>query len=245
MKFGSLFAGIGGFDLGLERAGMECAWQVEIDPFCNKVLEKHWPNVRRYKDVREVGKHNLEPVELICGGFPCPAFSVAGKRGGFEQDNLFFEIVRVCNELKPKWIVLENVQGFTKWRKEAEKAIKDIGYHFSDFILDARDFGIPQARKRWFAVCIRRRSGVDSQLLWRIRGDEGQSIYGIRTYLENPKGRWTSTIQTKEEWRTICNNARRMRIDNGIPNRVDRLKCLGNAVVPQVVEWIGKRINEL
>ena len=75
LTFGSLFAGIGGFDLGFERAGMECRWQVEIDPFCQKVLAKHWPDVRRYSDVRECGSHNLEPVDVICGGFPCQDIS--------------------------------------------------------------------------------------------------------------------------------------------------------------------------
>ena len=82
--FGSLFAGIGGFDLGFERAGMVCRWQVEIDEFCQKVLAKHWPDVTRYGDVRECGKHNLEAVDLICGGFPCQDVSVAGKRAGLE-----------------------------------------------------------------------------------------------------------------------------------------------------------------
>ena len=82
LTFGSLFAGIGGFDLGFERAGMKCEWQVEIDDYCNKVLEKHWPEVRRYRDVREVGEHNLESVDVICGGFPCQDISHAGKKTG-------------------------------------------------------------------------------------------------------------------------------------------------------------------
>jgi DNA (cytosine-5)-methyltransferase 1 len=80
MKFGSLFSGIGGMDLGLERAGMECRWQVEIDDYATKVLEKHWPAVPRFRDVREVGKHNLEPVDLIAGGFPCQDISNADPR---------------------------------------------------------------------------------------------------------------------------------------------------------------------
>jgi DNA (cytosine-5)-methyltransferase 1 len=112
LTFGSLFAGIGGFDLGLERAGMECKWQVEIDDFCNRVLEKHWPHVKRYRDVREVGKHNLEPVDLICGGFPCQPFSVAGKRDRTSDDrHLWPEVRRVVQEVHPRWFVGENVPG--------------------------------------------------------------------------------------------------------------------------------------
>ena len=71
MKFGSLFTGVGGFDLGFEHAGFECVWQVERDSHCLEVLAEHYPNVERYTDVRTVGKHNLKPVDLICGGFPC------------------------------------------------------------------------------------------------------------------------------------------------------------------------------
>lgn len=80
MTFGSLFAGIGGIDLGLERAGLICRWQVEIDPFCNRVLEKHWPGVKRYGDITKLTGNELEPVDLICGGFPCQDLSQAGKR---------------------------------------------------------------------------------------------------------------------------------------------------------------------
>ncbi len=112
MRFGSLFAGIGGMDLGLERAGMTCEWQVETDPFCNRVLEKHWPNVRRYGDVRAIGKHNLVPVSLICGGPPCQPHSVAGKRRGAADDrDLWPEFLRVVTELKPTWTLFENVPG--------------------------------------------------------------------------------------------------------------------------------------
>src|SRR6476659_6413437 len=86
IRFGSLFAGIGGMDLGLERVGMQCAWQVEIDEFCRKVLAKHWPDVPKFNDVKECGRYNLEPVDLICGGFPCQDISNAGKRVGIDGE---------------------------------------------------------------------------------------------------------------------------------------------------------------
>ena len=103
---GSLFAGIGGLELGLERAGMETKWQVEIDPFCQKVLAKHWPEVTKYEDIREVGEHNLEPVDLICGGFPCQPHSLAGKRNASEDErDLWGEMFSVICEIKPRWVL--------------------------------------------------------------------------------------------------------------------------------------------
>lgn len=102
ITFGSLFSGIGGFDLGLERAGMVCKWQVENNEFCQKVLTKHWPNVSRFGDIKNVTKEQLEPVDLICGGFPCQPFSQAGKQRGKADDRyLWPEMLRVIRELKP------------------------------------------------------------------------------------------------------------------------------------------------
>ena len=110
--FGSLFAGIGGLDLGLERAGMVCSWQVEIDEYCRRVLAKHWPDVERFEDVRECGAHNLEPIDLICGGFPCQPHSVAGKRKGAADDrDLWPEYFRIVAELRPRYVLAENVPG--------------------------------------------------------------------------------------------------------------------------------------
>jgi hypothetical protein len=109
LTFGSLFAGIGGFDLGFERAGMVCKWQVEIDDYCNKVLAKHWPDVERFRDVRECGKSNLKPVDVICGGFPCQDVSIIGKREGLKGQKS-----TLWASLGPNGWLLKTQQGFTQ-----------------------------------------------------------------------------------------------------------------------------------
>ena len=113
MKVGSLFAGIGGFDLGLERAGFEIAWQVEIDPYCQRVLAKHWPDVPRYGDIRAIDWATVPRVDLLCGGFPCQDLSFAGKRAGIdgERSGLWSEYVRAIRALRPRFILVENVPG--------------------------------------------------------------------------------------------------------------------------------------
>lgn len=109
---GSLFSGIGGFELGFERAGFEIRWQVELDDYCTAVLAKHWPEVKRYRDVRTVGSHNLEPVDVICGGFPCQPVSLAGRRQVQADDRwLWPEFARLIRELRPRIAVMENVPG--------------------------------------------------------------------------------------------------------------------------------------
>lgn len=222
MKFGSLFAGIGGFDLGLERAGMECVWQVEIDPFCRKVLEKHWPNVKRLEDVRTVGKHNLEPVDLICGGFPCQDISNAGKRAGIdgERSGLWSEFHRIICELRPRYALVENVAALLQ--RGIERVLGDLaacGYDAEWHCLAAANFGAPHIRERLFLVaypCVRN----GARLKW-----------GRKPF----------------RYPGSCRGADQPGLDRasyGISNRVDRLKSLGNAVVPQVAEWIGRRIME-
>ena len=113
LTVGSLFSGIGGFDLGLERAGWSVRWQVENEPFCNKVLEKHWPNVKRYGDITAVDPGQLERVNLICGGFPCQDVSVAGKREGLagSRSSLYWEAIRIIDAVRPRWVLIENVPG--------------------------------------------------------------------------------------------------------------------------------------
>ena len=113
MKSGSLFTGIGGFDLGFAQAGIEPAWQCEIDKAARSVLARRFPGVPCYEDVRNVRRDNVSAVDLICGGFPCQDLSVAGKRAGVagEGRGLWCELRRVVEELRPQWVVVENVAG--------------------------------------------------------------------------------------------------------------------------------------
>ena len=157
--FGSLFAGIGGLDLGLERAGMACCWQVEIDAKCNDVLAHHWPDVQRYGDVRDVGRSDLEPVDVIVGGFPCQDVSIAGKREGLvgSRSGLWFEFLRVLEELRPKWVVVENVPGLLSSNGGRDFAVilqglAEFGYLSAWRVLDAQYYGLAQRRKRVFIV---------------------------------------------------------------------------------------------
>ena len=159
MKFGSLFSGVGGFDLGFERAGMECVWQVEFDKACQSVLKKHFEKAELFDDVRTVGKHNLEPVDVICGGFPCQDVSIAGKRAGLagERSGLWSEFARIIDELEPKWVVIENVPGLLSSNRGRDFAtvirwLAERGYGVAWRILDSQYFGVAQRRRRVFIV---------------------------------------------------------------------------------------------
>lgn len=182
MKVGSLFAGIGGFDLACERAGMQCAWQVEIDPFCQRVLAHHWPDVPRYEDVRTVGKAELEPVDLVCGGFPCQDLSVAGRRAGLagERSGLFHEFMRIVAELAPRWVLLENVPGLLSSNGGRDMGtvlwhLSELGYGWAYRVLDAQYFGVAQRRRRVFIVGHVGNSGCAAEILFEPESCSGDS----------------------------------------------------------------------
>ena len=292
MLFGSLFAGIGGFDLGLERAGMKSAWQVENDPFCTKVLTKHWPDVPKFGDIHDVGKHNLTPVDLICGGFPCQPFSTAGKQEGTKDDrHLWPEMLRVISELKPAWVVGENVPGIIPIF--IDQAISDLeaeGYTCEAVVFPAGGFAAPHRRYRVFFVGYTSSCGRN----WKPRRGAGEkpknghlqfeqrlvahafsrqsnlaeltreeSVDVGRTgssgFTSNPHSNNQETIgengrmggivrqekDTRSRWGQLTVEPTIRGMDDGVPNRVDRIGSLGNAVVPQVAEFIGELIMEV
>jgi len=158
LKIGSLFAGIGGFELGIERAikGAETIWQVEQNKYCQSILQKHWPNAQIYDDVRNITKHNVEPVDILIGGFPCQSISVAGKQEGLENEKksgLWWEFHRIISELRPRIVVMENVPNVLRLGGlDILGSLTKIGYDCEWTIISAKQFGAPHVRKRWFCV---------------------------------------------------------------------------------------------
>ena len=274
MRFLSLFAGIGGFDLGLEQAGMQCVGQVEIDEYCNKVLSKHWPNVKRIKDIRNVKGGEFGTVELICGGFPCQPFSVAGKQRGKKDDRyLWPEMLRVIQAVRPHWILGENVTGIIKLA--LDKVLSDLEgsfYTCQTFIVPACSVDAPHRRDRVWIIAHRNNnrfwqqvqsiSESGSKVAPNIRSNgKVQSLADPFCIISGGNKEWwpSGVGWWKLEPQEALQNARAKgraqtrlskikpklgRVADGVSNRVDRLRSLGNAVVPQVVEVIGRAILE-
>ncbi|MEO0510553.1 MAG: DNA cytosine methyltransferase [Verrucomicrobiota bacterium] len=164
-KIGELFAGIGGFSIGFEKAGWQTSWQVEIDDIKRAVLGDRFPYARQFTDVREVSAEQLCEVDCIAAGFPCTNISNMGQRarGGRQglkgsQSSLFFEVIRLAREIQPRWLVLENVPALLASNDHADieaviRALADCGYMGLWRVLDAQYFGVPQKRERIFLVC--------------------------------------------------------------------------------------------
>jgi len=171
LRHGSLFTGIGGFDLGLDWAGFETVWQVEIGDFAVRVLQKHWPDVKRSDDITKCGRHNLEPVDIISGGFPCQQISFAGKREGIgtgenptERSGLWFEFRRIVGEMRPRWVIIENVPGLKNLgADEVLSGMEALGYACWPVVVGTDNLGAPHERKRIWVLCRRNDDGAPVQ----------------------------------------------------------------------------------
>ena len=291
MQVLDLFSGIGGFSLGLKRAGMETIGFCEIDPFCRRVLAKHWPDVTVHTDIRGLdGKDYKGRADVVCGGFPCQPFSQAGKRRGTEDDrHLWPEMLRVISEVRPTWVIGENVIGFVKM--ELDSVLSDLereGYQTRAFIIPACGIDAPHKRDRVWIIAHANGEGESDgpinegprprQLELMAYPKSGfsilpeQEVRTGRTTTDNSskdvadseservQRLWSSGEQKPHTYGgqklSLCGSERPEpayweaepgmgRVVDGIPDRVDRIKGLGNAVVPMVVEVIGNAIMEI
>jgi DNA (cytosine-5)-methyltransferase 1 len=215
-----LFSGIGGFSLGLERAGMRTVAFCEIDPFCRRVLTKHWPDVPIYSDIRKLTGEQLRTdgiaVDVICGGFPCQPFSSAARGRNHRDSNLWPEMCRIISECRSAWIICENVADFDRLAiREMVADLERLGYEISPpFEIPACAVGHDHRRPRlWICGHTNSQSqskcAIDEEVAWLFRN------------------------------RPVAGNDR---ATDGISRRMDRLRSLGNAVVPQIPEIIGRAI---
>ncbi|MED3650638.1 DNA (cytosine-5-)-methyltransferase [Heyndrickxia sporothermodurans] len=240
MKSIELFAGIGGIALAAEWAGIETVAFCERDPFCQKVLYKHWPNIPIFDDVRDLNRQALEEmgidvgaIKLISGGFPCQPFSIAGKKKGRNDDrDLWPEMFRIIRELQPAWVVGENVANFANM--ELERTLIDLeseGYETQTFIIPASSVNAKHKRNRCFIVAY-------SDGIRRKKND-----YESRNVEKGEdKRQFSATDGAPREW---TSEPRVGRVADGVPDRVDRIRSLGNAVVPQQIYPIFEAIMKL
>lgn len=243
MKVGSLFSGIGGLDLGLERAGMSVAWQSEIDPYACCVLEKHWPNVPNLGDVTKIDWSSVERVDLICGGYPCQPFSTAGRMAGADDPrHLWPHFARALDVLRPRFALLENVPAHLGVGFDAVLAdLAALGFDAEWSVVPASAVGAPQRRPRLFVVAYSEESERFGRR-WLSAVTAGGRYYGqvadahrCRTHVDGPGDAGPWTVEPDVE-----------RLVDGVPPRLVRgpLYAYGNAVVPQVAEFVGQRIME-
>lgn len=274
----SLFSGIGGLDLGLERAGMTVVGQVEIDPWCRKVLAKHWPEVPRHDDVRTAvgwwGRRRAP--DLVCGGFPCQPVSSAGKRKAQADSRWLWPAFRdVVRALQPGLVLVENVTGLLeRGMGDVLRDLAAIGYDAEWDCIPAAFVGAPHIRNRVFILAYpvsersggladpaaryfrdwtgtgrpevsgrpaQRRQDVAHAAIAERRAAQPQGLAAAGRRASEPRERASGGGPVSNWWAAEPDVGR---VAHGIPARVDRLRGLGNAVVPQVAEHIGRMIME-
>jgi len=254
MRFGSLFSGIGGIDLGLERAGMTCAWQSEIEPYACRVLAKHWPAIPNLGDIRGIDWTTVGTVDVVAGGYPCQPFSYAGRRAGADDPRHLWPMFADClRVVRPRYAMLENVSGHLSLGfGDVQADLASLGYDAQWDCIPAAALGAPHLRDRVFIIATRRTAmDPNSNSEPRRPKHGGASAWPSPMADTSSKGLqrcWDERSVTHDRFRS-----RRVwevepevgRVVDGVPHRMDRLKGLGNAVVPQVAEHIGRIIMSM
>jgi DNA (cytosine-5)-methyltransferase 1 len=235
-----LFSGIGGFSLGLERAGMRTLAFCEIDPYCQAILRRHWPAVPVYDDVRTLTAERLRAdgiaVDAIAGGFPCQDISRAGNGAGISgpQSGLWSEYARLIGEIRPQYAIMENVAALLERGMDTVCGdLAAIGYDAEWSIISACSIGAPHVRQRVFIVAYP--NGLNGwSRLWNSASRPYRSLQEIDGF-ENSRAGWRARLE---------NPSALYRGADGVPFGMERNRALGNAIVPQIAEIIGRAIIE-
>ena len=252
-----LFAGIGGFTLGLERAGFETVAFCEIEPYAQKVLKKNWPGVPIYDDVRTITAERLASdgirVDVITGGFPCQDISTAGRQAGIEgeRSGLWSECARLIGELQPRYAIFENVTNLLNgergaWFKRVLWDISALGYDAEWHCIPASELGAHHRRDRVWIVAY---PNSNSQPRQSLNAGKIQETSFLAETDGAQRQRGCLSIGIRAQYANIVGASGWEaepdvgRVADGIPARSHRLKCLGNAVVPPIPELIGRAIN--
>lgn len=187
LRVASFFAGIGGFDLGFERAGMEVVWQCEVEPFCQKILAQHWPHVPLAKDITKVTPDEIPDADVWVGGFPCQDVSLArmGPRSGLrgKKSGLFYDYAKLIESRRPSVVVIENVSGLLSSHEGRDfgiviQTLAELGYGVAWRVLNSRYFGVPQSRQRVFIVATYRDPRLAGEILFEPKCSEGSDSQG-------------------------------------------------------------------
>ena len=253
MQVLDLFSGIGGFSLGLERAGMQTVAFCEIDPFCRQVLAKNWPEVPCYEDVTaltgELVRRDVGGVDVIAFGFPCQDVSVAGTGKGLEGDRsgLWREGWRLIGELRPRYAIIENVAALTG--RGLDQVLGDlaaIGYDAEWHCIPAASVGAPHIRDRIWIVAYPNGQGLEGRDGGVMPERSGKRPVRASGSLAHANGVAAfGPAIARQERRVWGPEPDVGRVANGVSNRVHRIRSLGNSVVPQIPEIIGRAIMQV
>lgn len=252
MRVLDLFSGIGGFSLGLERAGMRTVAFCEIDPYCRKVLAKHWPGVPIHEDVQNLRGTDVGAVDVIAGGFPCQDISSAGKKIGIggSKSRLWVEFARLIGEIRPRFVIVENVTSLlARGMGEVLGDLASFGYDAEWHCISAAGLGAPHGRDRVWIIGYPNGNGepvisVDDEASWLPKvaadsecrfGSLGRNMARAWRYRQQVSWQWDGEPEDQPDF---------LGMDDGISERMDRLRVIGNAVVPQIPEIIGRAIME-
>ncbi len=265
LTHGSLFTGIGGFDLAAHWCGIRTLWQVEREPFCQDLLKQHFSDAILFDDVKNVGSYELPPVSIISGGFPCQPFSHAGKRKG-QDDNRYLwpQMLRIIQELQPNYVIGENVPGIISLAlDEVLASLEKEGYYNETFVIPACGIGAWHKRDRvWIISYKKDRFNAETRkqqnAYWRTVEEQIELLSNTGGWRHEESGAFgkSSNPETATAWETAqpfdgCipniwqSEPNVDRVANGVPNRVDRIKALGNSIVPQMAYIIFQSILEI